>query len=153
MSYHFYSGEDHECKKCGVMFIPFEQGVPRPGCGAISNVATDFVEEAIEGLMIHKRSYRRYTPHGYIVGSFNEHVFLLLCLAFDATKGAKDFEAALQSHLSMCPWGSQKYLSSHVFDIALPVRENMQARSRNKPAFFSRCRTLFGKVFSAKSCK
>jgi len=129
MSYHMFSGETHKCSKCAAFFLPFERSLPCPQCGTPSTEFYDFVSEAVTGLEIHKREYGEYTAGAYFVSGLPEHIFLLLCNAFDVIDGHPDFLTALREHLDGSDWGDQRYMSSHVYDIAVRVKERLAASS------------------------
>jgi len=122
-----FTGETHKCKKCGAYFLPFEHNLPCPQCGTPSTEFYDFVSEAATGLQIHKRDYGHYSAAGFFVGGLPEHIFLQLCNAFDEIQDHSDFPTALRRYLDGSDWGDQKYLSSHIYDIAVRVREKLAA--------------------------
>jgi hypothetical protein len=125
MSYHLFTGEAHKCKKCDAYFLPFEHDLPCPRCGTRSTEFYDFVPEAVTGLHAHKQDYGHYSPAGFFVGSLPEHIFLLLCNAFDEIEDHSDFRTALRCYLDSSDWGDQAYLSSHIYDIAIRIRERL----------------------------
>ena len=127
MTYHPFSLDSYQCTSCQAYFIPFEQGLPCPRCGARAAEFQDFVAEVAAGLRMHKEWYGRYTPGAYFVGSLAEKVFHILCMAFDAAREAEDFQAALEDHLAKIDWGDHLYARDHILQIAVRAKQRLDS--------------------------
>jgi DNA-directed RNA polymerase subunit RPC12/RpoP len=119
---------DHQCGKCGALYIPYDADVPCPRCGSIEKERFDFIEPAAESLRYNKR-VGSYRPAAWGVSSLGDHVLsIMFDLFVDHEKmHPENFAVFAAKWLSLQDWGDQPYFQGHFLGIALRLYEALQA--------------------------
>ena len=118
----------HACSGCEAFYIPYDTDVPCPRCGLVEAERFDYIPQAVASMEFNMRSYGRYTPGAWWVGSLGDHLLhLLFCVfdAYEAQRGQLPFEAYLDDDLNRMEWGDQQYLRDHLRGIALRIRDEL----------------------------
>jgi len=120
---------DHRCPQCSAFYIPFDQDVPCPNCGAVEAERFDYVPQAAASLRYNLETQGSYVPAAWWVGSLGDHLLHLLFSVFEQYRKqeAVDFSEFASIYLSSLKWGDQPYLRQHVLDIALRVYDALDA--------------------------
>jgi hypothetical protein len=119
---------DHECPSCGAHYIPYDENVPCPRCGAVESARFDYIPQAAASMRVNKEFGGSYRPPAWWVGSLGDHILHLLFGLFDgyeAQRGTLPFEAYVSERLHLMQWGDQEYLRNHIAGIAMRVRDEL----------------------------
>jgi hypothetical protein len=118
---------DHQCPKCQVFYIPYDDQVPCPNCGLIELERIDYIEQAADSMRFNKVD-GSYTPGAWYVGSLGDHILMLLFPLFDAyeEEHPDDFQVFATDRIGKMDWGDQLYLKDHVFGIAVRLHETLK---------------------------
>jgi predicted nucleic acid-binding Zn-ribbon protein len=132
MSYHVTY--NHECLKCGAYYIPFDQAVPCPKCGAVESERFDFIPEAATSANINLIDRGRYVPIAWWVGSLGDHVLGIIFGLLDKHRedtARSAFPVIAAEALARMDWGNQLYLRDHILAIACRVRDHLDREEPN----------------------
>lgn len=114
---------DHQCKKCEAYYIPYEDGVVCPNCSSIPEKIYDIVPQLANSANYQMDMHGCYTPIAWWVGSFGDHVALLIFKVLDEfyTQKENAFKEVAQEHFNNRDWGSQLYMKNHIIDLSYKV--------------------------------
>jgi hypothetical protein len=119
---------DHQCARCKAFYIPYDTAVPCPQCDLLETERFDFIPKALGSLRFNKATTGSYMPGGWYVGSFADHVLLILFGLFYGHEGcvAADFSRFAGEYLKSRHWADQGYLKEHIHGIAVRLYDEMK---------------------------
>lgn len=128
MSLHIYY--DHQCPECEAYYIPYSDTVVCPKCGFKEDEVYDIIPELTRSAQYQMDTMGFYTPIAWWVGSFGDHVALVIFELLDrcSFKKEEDFEAIASDFFDKRDWGNQLYLKGHIRDIAYLVYLEISAQ-------------------------
>ena len=114
---------DHQCSKCEAFYIPYQEGIVCPRCNLDEGEAYDIVPKFVSSALYQLNTMGFYAPIAWWVGSFGDHVALLIFRVLDAFNAADtdDFKKFAQEHFDDKKWGEQLYLKDHICDLSHKV--------------------------------
>ena len=117
---------DHECRHCGAYCIPYDK-VPCPRCGRMERKRFDFIPQAAQSALFNLRSQGCYVPAAWWVGSFADHLLLLLFRMLERHRedASRPFEVVAREEVERMEWGEQEYGKEHLYAMALRVYEEI----------------------------
>ena len=114
---------DHQCQKCEAYYIPYEKDIVCPNCGfneeEIYNIIPQLAHSANYQMDIHSC----YSPIAWWIGSFGDHVALLIFKVLDEfyIQKEKKFEDVALDYFNNRKWGDQLYIKNHIRDLSYKV--------------------------------
>lgn len=74
-----------------------------------------------------------YTPIAWWVGSFGDHVALLIFQVLDAfnTQEIKSFQEFSLEYFDKSKWGNQLYMKNHIHDLSYSVFLSIEDKNKN----------------------
>lgn len=118
----------HQCAHCSAFYIPFEEAVVCPQCGAHeAEIFATFISEAADSANFNLHS-GSYVPGAWFVGSFADHVLYLLFAILEAHRtqeGQTPFDQVARRFVDQMDFGDQDYLREHLYQIALNVKAQL----------------------------
>jgi hypothetical protein len=124
---------DHQCPKCAAYYIPYEQNIVCPNCGLDENEVDDIVPQLVHSANYQKNVYGCYTPIAWWVGSFGDHVALLLFEILDKfnVQKEKEFIEFSREYVDNRKWGNQLYLKEHIRNLSYKVYLEIENKQDN----------------------
>lgn len=118
MSLHIYY--DHQCPECEAHYIPYANTVICPRCGFKEDEVVNIIPQLACSAKYQMDTMGFYTPVAWWVGSFGDHVALMIFKLLDRCdfQEGEDFEAIALEYFDEKDWGEQLYLKEHIRDIA-----------------------------------
>ena len=122
----------HQCPQCSAFYIPYDETVRCPRCGAQedkSEVFEAFIRQAAHSAEFNLNSLGSYIPPAWWVGTFGDHILHLLFKILEAhriTEGSKPFAEVARQAVDQMDWGNQEYVREHLYQIALRVHEQVE---------------------------
>ena len=114
---------DHQCSKCKAYYIPYEEGIVCPNCGFDEKEVYDIVPELANSANYQMITVGCYTPIAWWIGSFGDHIALLIFKVLDAfqSQNEKNFQEFALDYFNKPEWGDQSYMIKHVCDLSYKV--------------------------------
>jgi len=111
---------DHQCPECKAYYIPYSDTVVCPNCGFKEDAVYNIIPRLVDSARYQKDRMGRYTPAAWWVGSFGDHVALIIFKLLDRCSFQKeeDFDAIASKFFDNSSWGEQQYLKGHIQDMA-----------------------------------
>jgi hypothetical protein len=127
MSIHCHK-PNYQCPSCQSFLLPYKKGILCPNCDKVINDedTTEYlnvVDFIASSMKLHKWKHGSYFPGAFATFDFMDNVQGIIYQIFDSMEEAKpeDKEEYLISMLDKMGWGNQKYLKTHIKDIALEI--------------------------------
>lgn len=119
---------DHQCSKCEAFYIPYEEGIVCPSCGLEEDEVYDITPELVHSANYQMDTMGLYEPLAWWVGSFGDHVALLIFKVLDKfyMQEEKGFEEIAEEHFSSSDWGTQQYMKNHIKDLSYKLYLEIQ---------------------------
>ena len=125
---------DHACSECGTEYIPFDDDIPCPKCGALeSDRATGFVSRAADSALYNLEEQGSYQPMAWFAGSLGDHTLLYLFGLLESyRKGQSDkrFDSFAREHVYASEWGENEHLKENTYRLACRVHEEIERQNR-----------------------
>lgn len=111
---------DHECAACAATYIPYDQDVPCPQCGALEAERFDFIPQVANSLRFNKQKDGTYLPPAWWATSLGDQIIGHLFPLFEAwdVEKPRDFERFARLWYDGLDWGNRPYLKEHVLAMA-----------------------------------
>jgi hypothetical protein len=125
-----YDHYDHCCPECGAKYIPYDN-VPCPRCGLVEKERFDFIPLAVESLLFNLDRYGTFTPYAWNLSTLADRIMLVLFSIFEKDRLLEDenpFSSIAKQHIDKVDFGDDEYINTHVHEIALAVKERIDAR-------------------------
>ena len=122
---------DHQCKNCEAYYIPYDEDVVCPNCGAHEEeVADNIVSTLVSSANYQKKMFGIYTPIAWWIGSLGDHIALLIFQCLDAyeAQAEKNFTEFAQIYFDKAKWGNQLYMKSNVYGLTCKVFEVLDSK-------------------------
>jgi uncharacterized Zn finger protein (UPF0148 family) len=150
MTFHIKK-DDYQCPECSAYFIPYQENHPCPNCGHTVNEPeyTDFIDQLLHSLRVHKRKYGQYMPDTWLHNSFGEHVQQFCFQVFDDLERKDlDSEQAERKHVQKVldeqVWqADMPYVGDHVSEIVERVYEKYLEHDRLELTWWQRKKQNF----------
>ena len=116
---------DHQCSKCQAFYIPYAKDIVCPNCGVDEEEMYDIVPQLVESANYQMDSMGFYIPVAWWIGSFGDHVALIIFQILDTyTKRdnkEKKFQDIAFEYCNKGTWGNQLYMKDHIRDLSYCV--------------------------------
>jgi uncharacterized OB-fold protein len=115
---------DHQCSKCEAYYIPYEEAIVCPNCGLDEEEVYDIVPVLATSANYQMNTVGQYTPIAWWIGSFGDHVALIVFQILDAysnQEGAKEFTEVASEYCDNRTWGNQLYMKNHIKELSYKV--------------------------------
>ncbi len=92
MTYHIRTAE-YKCKKCGQVFIAYDQGLKCPNCDTLEESVGEsygFISDLILSMRTHKLQFGTYRPPVWIKTSFTDYIQGIIYTSFDFAEANPD---------------------------------------------------------------
>jgi hypothetical protein len=120
---------DHSCSNCKAHYIPYDENVPCPNCKIVEEERFDFIPEAVMSMVFNKVDDGFFTPVAWWIGSFADHILMLLFQLFDSYESQQDNKLQIEDFastwLSDIDWEDHPYLQDHVYSIVMRVAKEL----------------------------
>jgi len=120
----------HQCSKCEAFYIPYEKDIVCPNCGLNESEIYDIVTAICNSANYQRNRYGLYIPPAWRIGSFGDHLALLIFKVLDAFNAQKEkkFEEFSLNFFDNVTWGEQLYLKNYVYELSTKVYRELQTQ-------------------------
>jgi len=121
---------NHQCPRCEVSYIPYDQDVPCPCCGFVEEERFDFITEAAQSAEYNLKTQGSYLPASWWAGSLGDHILYLVFTALEEYRTSGEGELFVDTAFRVfhnMTWEPQPHLQQHVMNIAIRVYETLHA--------------------------
>lgn len=134
---------DHQCPACSADYIPYDQDVPCPRCGALEDRRFDFIPQAAKSLRFNKQRDGTFLPPAWWSTSLGDQLLGQLFPLFEAgdVERPADFDAFAEAWLASMDWGHRPYLKDHVLGMARRLARELSVTGAREPVRASGCRS------------
>jgi len=121
---------NHQCPRCGALYIPYGTDVACPQCGHVEKERFDFIPKAADSAL-HNLRAGSFIPGSWWVGSFGDHVLHILFMILERHRtgnAEESFETVARRFVDAGKWGNQLYAKEHIFQLACDVHQEINKR-------------------------
>lgn len=130
MTLHVYC--NYKCSKCNAFYIPYEEQLPCPRCGNISDKSIDFIYQAVESVNYNLKRYGSYVPPAWGADNYGDYVMRLIFNVLQSYYYSKEtisFEEYTRNYFDKLKW-EEPFVKNHMYDVICRVNEKLKGEKQ-----------------------